>query len=88
MSDRAHGQVGRRVLRKEDSALVTGKARYTDDLKLPGMLHMAVLRSPMAHARIRSPTSRRRGGGPASSPRSPGRSSPGSGPPGCPAPGS
>jgi aerobic carbon-monoxide dehydrogenase large subunit len=54
MSERAHGQVGRRVLRKEDSALVTGKARYTDDLKLPGMLHMAVLRSPMAHARIRS----------------------------------
>src|SRR3989337_1663660 len=34
--------------------LITGKGCYVDDIKLPGMLHMAVLRSPYAHAKIRS----------------------------------
>jgi carbon-monoxide dehydrogenase large subunit len=44
--------VGARVLRKEDAKLLTGQGRYVDDIKLPGMLHMAVVRSPHAHARI------------------------------------
>ena len=38
--------------RKEDPRFVRGQGRYVDDLKLPGMLHGAVLRSPVAHARI------------------------------------
>ena len=38
--------------RKEDPRFVRGQGRYIDDLKLPGMLHGAVLRSPLAHARI------------------------------------
>ncbi|HWO71407.1 MAG TPA: xanthine dehydrogenase family protein molybdopterin-binding subunit [Actinomycetota bacterium] len=45
--------VGREVLRKEDPEFLTGRARYTDDLVLPGMLWMAVVRSPFAHARIK-----------------------------------
>jgi carbon-monoxide dehydrogenase large subunit len=45
--------VGRSVLRKEDPELLTGRGRYTDDLSVPGMLWMAVVRSPFAHARIR-----------------------------------
>ena len=44
---------GRR-LRKEDPRFVRGKGTYVDDIALPGMLHGAVLRSPYAHARIRS----------------------------------
>jgi carbon-monoxide dehydrogenase large subunit len=46
--------VGGGVLRKEDPKLLTGQGRYVDDLSLPGMLWMAVVRSPMAHARIKS----------------------------------
>jgi carbon-monoxide dehydrogenase large subunit len=38
--------------RKEDPRFVRGQGRYIDDLKLPGMLHGAALRSPLAHARI------------------------------------
>ncbi|HEY7075082.1 MAG TPA: aerobic carbon-monoxide dehydrogenase large subunit [Solirubrobacteraceae bacterium] len=38
--------------RKEDARLIRGRGRYVDDLKLPGMLHGAVLRSPLAHARV------------------------------------
>jgi carbon-monoxide dehydrogenase large subunit len=38
--------------RKEDPNLVTGKANWTDNIKLPGMLHFAVLRSPFARAKI------------------------------------
>src|SRR3954449_13211577 len=41
-----------RMTRKEDPRFVRGQGRYTDDLKLPGMLHGAILRSPLAHARI------------------------------------
>jgi carbon-monoxide dehydrogenase large subunit len=40
--------------RKEDARFVRGRGRFLDDVKLPGMLHGAVLRSPYAHARIRS----------------------------------
>src|SRR6266576_5979489 len=46
--------VGHRVKRKEDDRLIRGKGTFIDDIKLPGMLHMAILRSPLAHARIRS----------------------------------
>ncbi|MQA61421.1 MAG: molybdopterin-dependent oxidoreductase [Actinophytocola sp.] len=45
-------EVGRARLRKEDARLITGRTRWTDNISLPGMLHVAVLRSPMAHARI------------------------------------
>lgn len=46
-------QVGQPLRRREDFKLLAGKGRYVDDVKLPGMLHMAVLRSPHAHAEIR-----------------------------------
>ncbi|MBI3992834.1 MAG: xanthine dehydrogenase family protein molybdopterin-binding subunit [Candidatus Lambdaproteobacteria bacterium] len=46
-------KVGQPIKRKEDPRFITGKGRFTDDIKLPGMLHMAVLRSDRAHARIR-----------------------------------
>ena len=45
-------EVGKSRRRKEDARLITGRTRWTDNLTLPGLLHMAVLRSPMAHARI------------------------------------
>jgi aerobic carbon-monoxide dehydrogenase large subunit len=45
-------EVGKSRLRKEDARLITGRTRWTDNITLPGMLHMAVLRSPHAHARI------------------------------------
>src|SRR3954453_5337303 len=41
-----------RMTRKEDPRFVRGQGRYIDDLKLPGMLHGAILRSPLAHAKI------------------------------------
>jgi aerobic carbon-monoxide dehydrogenase large subunit len=41
-----------RMLRKEDPRFIRGRGRYTDDVQLPGMLHLAILRSPFAHARI------------------------------------
>ena len=43
---------GQRVVRREDPALVTGHAEYTDDLRKPGMLHAAIVRSQYAHAEI------------------------------------
>src|SRR5881296_2061268 len=46
--------IGHSVKRKEDDRLIRGKGNYVDDVKLPGMLHMAILRSPIAHARIDS----------------------------------
>ena len=44
---------GRPLKRKEDFRLLTGRSYYVDDLKVPGMLHSAVLRSPYAHAKIK-----------------------------------
>ena len=41
-----------RMLRKEDPRLVRGMGQFCDDIQLPGMLHLAILRSPLAHARI------------------------------------
>src|ERR1700688_1243457 len=45
--------VGQPVPRKEGRAKVTGAAKYVDDLKFPGMLHGATVRSPVARGRIR-----------------------------------
>ncbi len=47
-------ELGRARTRKEDARLVTGQTTWTDNLVLPGMLHMAFLRSPYAHAKITS----------------------------------
>ena len=44
--------VGRSVKRKEDDRFIRGGGNYLDDVRLPNMLHMAILRSPFAHARI------------------------------------
>jgi carbon-monoxide dehydrogenase large subunit len=44
--------VGQAIRRKEDPRLITGRAKYVDDIAVHGMLHMAVVRSPEAHARI------------------------------------
>ncbi|MDH4309513.1 MAG: aerobic carbon-monoxide dehydrogenase large subunit [Acidimicrobiia bacterium] len=46
------GGIGHSVKRKEDDRFIQGAGRYLDDVVLPGMLHMAILRSPVAHARI------------------------------------
>jgi carbon-monoxide dehydrogenase large subunit len=46
--------VGQSVPRREDLALLTGTARYIDDIKLPGMVYAKILRSEVAHARVRS----------------------------------
>jgi aerobic carbon-monoxide dehydrogenase large subunit len=45
-------EVGRARLRKEDAKLITGQTNWTDNIKLPGMLQIAFLRSPFAHAKI------------------------------------
>ncbi len=44
--------LGTPMVRREDPALLTGEARYTDDLAIPGALRLALVRSPYAHARI------------------------------------
>ncbi|MGW3244476.1 xanthine dehydrogenase family protein molybdopterin-binding subunit [Streptomyces sp. NPDC001070] len=49
---RREPEVGRPRVRKEDARLVTGRTNWTDNITVPGLLHMAILRSPMAHARI------------------------------------
>ena len=51
---REHRWLGKSVARVEDERFVRGKGNYVDDIVLPGMLHMAILRSPFAHARILS----------------------------------
>jgi carbon-monoxide dehydrogenase large subunit len=48
----AHGGIGASVKRKEDARFIRGKGNYVEDISLPGMLHMAIVRSPYAHARI------------------------------------
>jgi carbon-monoxide dehydrogenase large subunit len=45
-------QVGQARRRKEDARLITGKTTWTDNMVLPGMLHLAVVRSPVSHAKI------------------------------------
>jgi carbon-monoxide dehydrogenase large subunit len=49
-----HHEVGQARRRKEDLRLITGRTRWTDNIQLPGMLHLAMVRSPFAHAMIRS----------------------------------
>jgi aerobic carbon-monoxide dehydrogenase large subunit len=46
------GGIGHSVKRKEDDRFIHGEGRYLDDHVLPGMLHLALLRSPLPHARI------------------------------------
>jgi carbon-monoxide dehydrogenase large subunit len=50
--ERPAGEVGSARRRKEDARLITGRTMWTENIVLPGMLHLAILRSPMAHARI------------------------------------
>ena len=45
-------EVGKARRRKEDARLITGRTTWTDNMVLPGMLHLAVVRSPVAHAKI------------------------------------
>src|SRR5207248_636402 len=51
---KAETLVRKSIRRKEDPRLITGTATYVDDIKMPGMHHACVLRSPHAAARIRS----------------------------------
>ena len=44
--------MGASRLRKEDARFIQGKGNYVDDIKMPGMLHMDIVRSPIAHGRI------------------------------------
>ena len=46
--------IGQSVRRLEGHRLLTGQSSFVDDMKLPGLLHALVLRSPHAHAEIRS----------------------------------
>ncbi|NJN18340.1 MAG: xanthine dehydrogenase family protein molybdopterin-binding subunit [Oscillochloris sp.] len=46
--------VGRSIKRREDPKLITGQGQYIDDIKLPGMVHAVLVRSPYAHATIKS----------------------------------
>src|SRR5271170_1115321 len=47
-------EIGKPRARKEDARLVTGQTNWTDNIQLPGLVHVAYLRSPMAHPRITS----------------------------------
>jgi aerobic carbon-monoxide dehydrogenase large subunit len=53
-SDAIENEIGRDRRRKEDQRLITGRTRWTDNITLPGMLHLAMVRSPFAHAAITS----------------------------------
>ena len=46
--------IGARVARKEDKRFITGRGRYTDDFAVDGMTHAAFVRSPHAHAKVKS----------------------------------
>src|SRR3990167_6727855 len=46
--------VGKRIPRNEDARLLTGRALFVDDVRMPGMLHAAFVRSDHAHGRLRS----------------------------------
>src|SRR5262247_776283 len=48
------GGMGHSMKRKEDPRLIRGKGNFVDDIQLPGMVHMDILRSPFAHAKIKS----------------------------------
>src|SRR5438270_1985238 len=46
--------MGHSMKRKEDPRFIRGRGNYVDDIQLPGMLHMDIVRSPFAHAKIES----------------------------------
>ncbi|HEX4702581.1 MAG TPA: xanthine dehydrogenase family protein molybdopterin-binding subunit [Pseudonocardiaceae bacterium] len=52
MTATADQEIGKARLRKEDARLITGRTRWTDNFVLNGMLHLAITRSPVAHATI------------------------------------
>ena len=52
VEDRRAAEIGQSRKRKEDHHLITGATTWTDNITLPGMLHIAMLRSPLAHAKI------------------------------------
>jgi xanthine dehydrogenase molybdenum-binding subunit len=54
LSNKEYNVVGKRPIRQDGAEKVTGQARYGADVHLPGMLYGKILRSPYAHARIRS----------------------------------
>ena len=54
MTIAAERYTGASIKRSEDPRILTGSGRYVDDIKLPGMLHAAFVRSPLAHARVLS----------------------------------
>ena len=47
------GGMGHSIKRKEDPRFIRGKGNYVDDIELPGMLYMDIVRSPYAHAKIK-----------------------------------
>ena len=49
----AVGGMGHSIKRKEDPRFIRGQGNYVDDIQLPGMLHMDIVRSPYAHAKIK-----------------------------------
>src|SRR5690349_24097503 len=53
-AERPSGEIGLARRRKEDQRLITGRTKWTDNLQLPGMLHVSMVRSPFAHADITS----------------------------------
>src|SRR3546814_15809810 len=52
VTEQPAAEIGRDRRRKEDQRLITGRTRWTDNLTLPGMLHMSMVRSPFAHAKL------------------------------------
>ena len=54
VTDRPAAEIGQARKRKEDAHLITGRTTWTDNLTVPGLLHLAILRSPMSHAKITS----------------------------------
>ncbi|WP_232666487.1 xanthine dehydrogenase family protein molybdopterin-binding subunit [Pseudonocardia sp. TRM90224] len=52
MTETVERYVGQSVRRREDAALTTGRGTWTDGISVPGALHLALVRSPLAHARI------------------------------------
>ena len=54
VTERANALIGDRVRRVEDERFLTGQGQYLGDLRHPDLKHVGILRSPVAHARIRS----------------------------------
>ena len=50
--DRPYSWIGKSISKVEDRKFLLGRGNYVDDMSVPGMLHAAMLRSPLAHARI------------------------------------